>query len=196
MFSAAEAQVMTLFLIDGYNVLHALFRAEGVPQPEDGMGWEQARERLVDRLASFMAGTADRAIAVFDSKRSRLERSENASQNVEVYFGSFVHSADAVIERVAYRVREDETVVVVSSDLEVQQTVFSPTQGRFPVVRRSADQFVREIWEGARSIAEHAQRSAPLAHRVEDRLSENELRLLRRLREQLEREARSKGSAE
>lgn len=184
---------MALFLIDGYNVLHALLRAEGIPPPRDGLGWDHARERLIDRLASHMAGTRDRAVAVFDSRRARLERRQTASPNVEVYFGSLSRSADVIIERVAYRVRQDETVVVVSSDAVVQQTVFAPCQGRFPVVRQSSEQFVAEIYESARNIAREGRLGAAGFHRVEDRLSQEQLEKLRQLRDLLEREGGGSG---
>lgn len=178
---------MTLYLIDGYNVLHALLKAEGREGALIDQGLERERNRLIDRLASYMAGTSDRAVAVFDSKRSRLERSETASRNVEVYFGSLARSADAIIERVAYRLRRDETVVVVSSDYVVQQTVFSPAQGEFPVVRESAAQFVSDMMESARSVA-HTQAGPGSAQRVEDRLTPEVLERLRALRDDLQRE--------
>lgn len=176
---------MTLYIIDGYNVLHALMKSEGRGAEPARNDLERERERLLDQLTSYMAGTADRAIAVFDSKRARLERAETAAPNVEVYFGSFARSADSIIERVAYRLRQDETVVVISSDYVLQQTVFSPGQGRFPVVRESSAEFVSELMENARSIA--STKTGPGdSQRVEDRLDPETLQRLRGLRDDLE----------
>lgn len=176
---------MTLYIIDGYNVLHALMESRGRGEELTPIDLERERERLVDQVASYMAGTSDRAIAVFDSKRARLERSEAASRNVEVYFGSFSRSADTIIERVAYQLRRDETVIVVSSDYVLQQTVFSPSQGRFPVVRRSSAQFVAELQSNVRAIS--STKTGPgNAHRVEDRVASEMLERLRKLRHDLE----------
>ncbi len=176
---------MTVYLIDGYNVLYALLQAEGRGASRQSMDLERERSRLVDRLASHMAGTSHRAVVVFDSKRARLERVESASKNVEVYFGSFSRSADAIIERVAYRLRRDETVVVVSSDYVLQQTVFSPSQERFPVVRASSAQFVAEMMEAARFTAKTS--SGPgTAQRVEDRLPADVLGKMKALRDSLQ----------
>lgn len=176
---------MTLYIIDGYNVLHALMKSEGRGDGQALNDLERERQRLVDQLTSYMAGTADRAIAVFDSKRARLERAETVSRNVEVYFGSFARSADSIIERVAYRLREDETVIVISSDYVLQQTVFSPNQGRFPVVRQSSAQFVSDLRKTARTIA--STKTGPGdSQRVEDRLDPETLQRLRSLRDDLE----------
>ena len=50
---------------------------------------EEERTRLIDRIASYMGGTSDRAIIVFDSRVQTLQKVETATRNVDVFFGSF-----------------------------------------------------------------------------------------------------------
>jgi len=148
------------------------------------MDLERERERLVDRLASFMGGTNDRAIAVFDSRQARLERAQTVSPNVEVYFGSLRRSADTIIERAAYRLRRDETIVVVTSDYVLQQTVFSPGVGNHPVVRQSSAQFIAELRTDATNVTRRSVGPA-VERRVEDALAPGVAEHLRQLRDDL-----------
>ncbi|NLT34503.1 MAG: hypothetical protein GXX83_01190 [Gaiellales bacterium] len=174
---------MTVYLIDGYNLLHALVKAEN-RGAGPGMDLERERERLVDRLASFMGGTNDRAIAVFDSRQARLERAQTVSPNVEVYYGSLRRSADTIIERAAYRLRRDETIVVVTSDYVLQQTVFSPGVGNHPVVRQSSAQFIAELRTDATNVTRRSVGPA-VERRVEDALAPGVAEHLRQLRDDL-----------
>ena len=131
-----------VYLIDGYNVLHALRAAEGRPVPErlqEGQ-LEDERHHLVDRISSYMGGTNDRAIVVFDSQKASMQRAQSAARNVEVYFASFSRNADSIIEREAYAMRTAGTIVVVTSDYGLQKTVFLPN-----VTRRSSRQFVQDF---------------------------------------------------
>ena len=161
---ARGGRAVTVFLIDGYNVLHQLVghqptaeaaaasagiragpgtrlprpRKTALPVFDRGeLDLEDARKRLVDRIASYMGRTSDRAIVVFDSHAQMLQKQESATANVEVYFGSFSHSADSIIEREAFSASAGENVVVVSSDYQLQKTIFRPN-----VIRRSSRQFV------------------------------------------------------
>ena len=76
---------MTVYLIDGYNVLHELSGHTGV------LDLEEERTRLIDRIASFMGSTSDRAIIVFDSHSYELQKQESTAANVD-YFRSFSRS--------------------------------------------------------------------------------------------------------
>lgn len=90
----------TLYLFDGYNVLHA-----------SGIG---ERRELVDMLASFVALKGARGVVVFDGS------------GVDERFGSlevrFAPHADAVLERLAAEHRQRERVCLVSSDAAVRGT--------------------------------------------------------------------------
>lgn len=176
---------MTTYLIDGYNVLHALLRAEGREDAgrvdEGGLGDE--RDRLLARIASYMGGTSDRAIVVFDSHQASIQKTRSESPNVAVYFASFSRSADAIIERETYSLSREgqqaQAIVVVTSDYGLQKTIFLPN-----VTRRSSRQFIQDLQEHTKTIANRSN-CTTMGHRVEDRLDDQSLARLKALRDQL-----------
>jgi predicted RNA-binding protein with PIN domain len=90
----------TLYLFDGYNLLHA-------------GGFRDAGE-LVDRLADFVAVRGARGVVVFDGGGD-----ETALGPLEVRFAPH---ADALLERLAAEHRDREQVCLVSSDIAVRGT--------------------------------------------------------------------------
>jgi predicted RNA-binding protein with PIN domain len=219
---------MTVYLIDGYNVLHQFLgrnREEGrgrrsppgegrgntgrrrsarLPEggapeagavpvgalkvgspgeaPRGGAGepdLEDERRRLIDRIASYMGGSADRAIVVFDSQAHMLQKIESATANVEIYFGSFSRSADSIIEREVYDISAGKNVVVVSSDYQLQKTIFLPN-----VIRRSSRQFVADLQEHTKSIA-NTKNCITMGNKVEERVDPGTVDRLKALREEL-----------
>jgi predicted RNA-binding protein with PIN domain len=90
----------TLYLFDGYNLLHA--------------GSFGDREELVDTLASFVAGRGVRGVVVFDGAGE--ERSLGPLQV------RFTTHADDLLERLAAENRGSELVCIVSSDHAVRWT--------------------------------------------------------------------------
>jgi predicted RNA-binding protein with PIN domain len=90
----------TLYLFDGYNLLHA-------------GDFSDVRE-LVDALASFVALQGARGILVFDGGGDEVSRGP-----LEVRYGP---DADAVLERLAADHRGRERVCLVSSDAAVRGT--------------------------------------------------------------------------
>jgi len=176
---------MTVFLVDGYNVMHELRRSEG-RDPEETLApglLEDERTRLLDRIASFMGGTTDRAIVVFDSSNSSLQKGQSATGNVQVYFGSLDRSADAIIERVTYALSAAENVVVVTSDYGLQKTIFLRN-----VTRCSSRQFVSDLQHHTREVA-NSENCTRMVHRVEDRIDSESLESLRELRRRLEEDS-------
>jgi uncharacterized protein len=167
---------VTVYLIDGYNVLHQLLGHKQVEQKSD---LEDARKRLLDRIASYMGRSTDRAIVVFDSHTQALQKQQSATANMEVYFGSFSHSADSIIEREVFALSAGETVVVVSSDYQLQKTVF-----RANVIRRSSRQFVSDLQEETKRIA-IPQNCTTKSHRIEDRVDAQTADKLKALRDSL-----------
>jgi predicted RNA-binding protein with PIN domain len=90
----------TLYLFDGYNLLHAGdFRHAG---------------ELTDALASFVGSKGARGIVVFDGLGE--QRTLGA---LEV---RFAQHADSLLERLAAEHRDRERVVLVSSDAAVRGT--------------------------------------------------------------------------
>jgi predicted RNA-binding protein with PIN domain len=90
----------TLYLFDGYNLLHA----SGFSEPTE----------LRDALASWVAGKGARGVLVFDGHGS-----DAAYGPLEV---RYAEDADALIERLAAESRSLEQVCVVSSDAAVRGT--------------------------------------------------------------------------
>jgi predicted RNA-binding protein with PIN domain len=90
----------TLYLFDGYNLLHA-------------GGFEDARE-LRDTLASFVALRGARGVLVFDGVGVDETRGP-----LEV---RYAEHADTLLERLAAEQRGTEEVCLVSSDLTVRGT--------------------------------------------------------------------------
>lgn len=192
---------MTVYLIDGYNVLHQFIGHKQLPAgkgagsgkgpgssegaagsngvPGGGPDLEDARKRLLDRIASYMGRTSDRAVVVFDSHAQLLQKQESATANVEVYFGSFSHSADSIIEREVYALSAGQTVIVVSSDYQLQKTIFRPN-----VSRRSSRQFVSDLQEETKRIA-ISPNCTTMSHRIEDRVDVETVDKLKALRDSL-----------
>jgi predicted RNA-binding protein with PIN domain len=90
----------TLYLFDGYNLLHA--------------GSFTDRDELVDTLASFVAGRGARGVIVYDGVGD-----ERALGPLQVRFTAH---ADDLLERLAAENRGSERVCVVSSDHAVRWT--------------------------------------------------------------------------
>lgn len=107
----------TLYLFDGYNLLHA-------------SGFADARE-LTDKLASFVAERGARGVLVFDGSGEDMSYGP-----LEV---RFAEHADTVLERLAAEHRDTERVCLVSSDSAVRGT-----SGQ-EVAKLSSGTFVRDF---------------------------------------------------
>ena len=107
----------TLYLFDGYNLLHASSYADV--------------RQLIDRLASFVAQQGARGIVVFDGHGDDLDRGPLQVR--------FVSDADTLIERLAAEHRNSEQVCLVSSDLAVRGT------SGVEVRKLSSNTFLRDL---------------------------------------------------
>ena len=107
----------TLYLVDGYNLLHASPLA--------------SREELVDRLADFVALRGARGIVVFDGVGEDAEHGP-----LEVRFAD---QADRLLERLAAEHRGGERVCLVSSDRDIRQTAGQE------VGKRASKEFAAEL---------------------------------------------------
>jgi len=107
----------TLYLFDGYNLLHA-------------GGFADPRE-LRDTLASWVASRGARGVLVFDGVGEDETRGP-----LDV---RFVQHADSLIERLASENRTRERVCVVSTDATVRST-----SGRL-VQTRTSQTFLHEL---------------------------------------------------
>jgi len=113
----------TLYLFDGYNLLHAGDYAD--------VG------ELVDRLASFVALQGARGVVVFDGVGEDVERGP-----LQVRYAPH---ADTLLERLAAEHRARESVCLVSSDAAVRGT-----SGQ-EVRKLSSRTFLRDLSETSHS---------------------------------------------
>lgn len=90
----------TLYLFDGYNLLHA----GGFAEPQ----------ALVDRLAGFVAERGARGVVVFDGVGA--DASYGA---LEVRYAS---TADHLLERLAAEHRQSGEVILISTDRAIRDT--------------------------------------------------------------------------
>jgi len=132
----------TLYLFDGYNLLHAGSFAD-------------ARE-LVDQLASFVALRGARGVVVFDGVGEA-----QAHGPLEVRFAPH---ADAVLERLAADFRGRERVCLVSSDFAVRGT-----SGQ-EVTKVTSAMFVKELKPAGRQEERPHRLAERLDRATRDRL--------------------------
>jgi predicted RNA-binding protein with PIN domain len=135
----------TLYLVDGYNLLHAsAFRS---------------REELVDRLAGFVALRGARGIVVFDGVGEDARHGQ-----LEV---RFAEPADHLLERLAAEHRDGARVCLVSSDRDIRQTAGQE------VAKRAANDFAAELVSEprpARAGGRHSRIEDALDPEVRERL--------------------------
>ncbi len=120
----------TLYLFDGYNLLHA--------------GDFSGPAELVDALASFVALKGARGVVVFDG----------AGEDRDIGSLSIRHAAhaDDLLERLAAVNRRDEAVLVVTSDSAVRGTAGQEVR------KRGSRSFLADL--GAAEHHDHEQAGA------------------------------------
>jgi predicted RNA-binding protein with PIN domain len=106
----------TLYLFDGYNLLHA--------------GPYDEPAELVDVLASFVAVRGARGVVVFDGAGRDLEHGALAVR--------FAPNADTLLERLAVEHRARERVLLVTSDTTVAAAAGA-------VAKLSSQVFLRDL---------------------------------------------------
>jgi predicted RNA-binding protein with PIN domain len=121
----------TLYLFDGYNLMHA--------------GELTERRELVDVLAGWVAVRGARGVVVFDGVGE-----EATVGPLDVRFDEH---ADRLIERLAAEHRSKELVCVVSSDAAIRETA------GVGVRKRSSRGFLRDLERHALPPAPPASRS-------------------------------------
>ena len=162
-----------LYIVDGYNVLHALFR--GADKEEIFA----RREWLADRLASFAAVRGAQAVLVFDGHGPRSTSSVPIpGAAVEVCFSGGRFTADTLIARRIAEQPADVAVTVVSGDQEVQRAAT-----RAGVSRMTTQELAAELAESSGGQAlDSAQDSTRMLSRLEDKVDPETLRRLEEMR--------------
>jgi predicted RNA-binding protein with PIN domain len=164
----------TLYIVDGYNVLHALFRGAGKEEIFARRDW------LADRLASFAALRGARAVLVFDGHGPQSTSSVPfKGAPVEVCFAGGHFTADTLIARRIAGQPADMSVVVGSADQEVQRTA-----ARAGVSRMTPLELGAELGGGGETgqALDSASDSTRMPSRLEDKVDPETLRRLEDLR--------------
>jgi predicted RNA-binding protein with PIN domain len=120
-------------VVDGYNILHAWPDLARAMRTES---LEEARRRLITRLAEYRATTGNEVLVVFDAgRRSASSVDREMVEGVEVRYGSAHESADHVIERLMYEASRRGTVLemILATDDHLQRDLVRgmgvPTMG-------------------------------------------------------------------
>jgi predicted RNA-binding protein with PIN domain len=143
---------MERVIVDGYNVIHAW------PQLKRLLGdasLDAARDRLIDRLSVFgMVAGADVTV-VFDAHHSNVQtNSEEVVEGVRVVFTRKGHSADHVIERIAYDASQSGDMITVATSDRFQRDLVRGMGGA--VI--SAEELERRVVEAEREMGRSVQR--------------------------------------
>jgi predicted RNA-binding protein with PIN domain len=143
---------MERVIVDGYNVIHAW------PQLKRLMGdatLEAARDKLVERLSVFgMVGGLDVTV-VFDAHHSAARtNSEELIEGVRVVFTRKGHSADHVIERIAYDASQSGDAITVATSDRFQRDLVRGMGGA--VI--SALELERRVVEAEQELGRRVQR--------------------------------------
>ena len=109
---------MERVIVDGYNVIHAWVSLKRLLD----VSLEAARDKLVERLAVYGMVTGSDVTVVFDAHHSAARKnSEELVEGVRVVFTRKGHSADHVIERIAYAAGEAGDVITVATSDRMQR---------------------------------------------------------------------------
>jgi len=105
------------FLIDGYNLMHAVGLArQGLPAG----ALHRARTRFLDWLAEAGRGRSAILRVVFDAQTAPAPSPEADHRGVRVRF-AFGHTADDEIEELLTRESDPAHVIVVSNDARIRE---------------------------------------------------------------------------
>jgi predicted RNA-binding protein with PIN domain len=138
-------------VVDGYNVIHAWPELKALLRHS----LEDARDRLIDRMAVYAQVSGAEVTVVFDAHRTRaMANAETHVQGVRVVFTRRGHSADHAIERIAYSVAGDGDPLTVATSDRFQSDLVRGTGGA--VI--SAPELERRVVEAEKALARTVER--------------------------------------
>lgn len=159
-----------LLLIDGHNVVHAVERYRRVEKSQAMRG---AVDALINDLVNLAAGGGSEIIVVFDGREAGSSKA--VSRGLTVVYSPGNRSADAVIERLVFKLANERDITVCTADYAQQKVVLR--EG----VRRLFPSGLMDLMEEAIEEA-RPQRSVDRLLRVEDQLPEVVLEALDKMR--------------
>ncbi|OPZ43632.1 MAG: YacP-like NYN domain protein [Actinobacteria bacterium ADurb.BinA094] len=165
----------TLYIVDGYNVLHALFRGADREEIFARRDW------LVNELAGLTALHGARAVLVFDGSGPRSTSSRPIrGVPVEVVFAGGAFTADTLIARRIAGQAADTHVIVVSADQEVQRTASRAGVSR--MTPRELGEELAACHPRAGQALDSASHTGRMPQTLEDKVDSETLRRLEDLR--------------
>lgn len=168
------------YYIDGYNVIHH----STVLRPLLKHSFENARDALIDKAARFAIATGLQVKVVFDGRGRKMESAAPVLTvpGLEVLYSPGHLTADALIERIVYNSPDRRSIIVVSADRGIRTLCHT-----LNALVMDPDNFLASVREKdalTRSIIQNLQK--PDNHgRIEERLDEDTINKLRRLRDEL-----------
>ncbi|MGA8014602.1 MAG: NYN domain-containing protein [Candidatus Dormiibacterota bacterium] len=172
---------MTRLVVDGYNIVHAWPELAATLR---GDSLEEARRRLLVRLAEYRATTGNEVLVVFDARfRARGTPDREMVEGVEVRYGSAQESADHVIERLMYEASRRGRVLemVLATDDRLQRGLVAGMGVPTLSSRALRAEVERAEKERGGEVVRRAERSSAAA-RVENRISPEARRRLEEIR--------------
>lgn len=124
-------------IVDGYNIINSWASLKSISE----QSMEEAREKLIEILASYRAYKGLDIILVFDAHYVKGSREkEEMINNIKVVFTKEHQTADSYIEKMVYSLSKLNYVQVATSDWAEQQTVLASGG-----VRLSARELEKEV---------------------------------------------------
>ncbi len=144
---------MERLVVDGYNIIHAWPSLKRLL----GVSLEAARDKLIERLSVYGLVTGAEVTVVFDSHQSASRaNAEQLVEGVRVIFTRRGHSADQVIERIAYEATGAGGVVTVATSDHSQSDMVRGMGGA--VI--SATELERRVIDAEEELGRRVQRYA------------------------------------
>ena len=143
---------MERVIVDGYNVIHAWPQLKRILSDAS---LEAARDRLIDRLSVFAMVHGADVTVVFDAHHSAVRtNSEEVVEGVRVVFTRKGHSADHVIERIAYDASQSGDMITVATSDRFQRDLVRGMGGA--VI--SAEEFERRVVDAEQEMGRSVRR--------------------------------------
>lgn len=133
----ASRMALVRILVDGYSLLHHWSEvAPGKPRHS-----AVARQELIHALTRYRDASGTPVTVVFDGSSATPALDEvDSTSGVEILYSRAGQTADQVIERAAYRLKEYGEVLVVTDDSAERDTVMT-----FGAMASSCENFVRTV---------------------------------------------------
>jgi predicted RNA-binding protein with PIN domain len=167
---------MDILIVDGYNVINAWPELNKLKEINLG----QARERLIQWMASYAGFKGLEAIIVFDAYMAKGNDERHCEiSGVKVVFSQEGETADSVIEELAYDfIREKKgNIFVATGDWAEQLTILG--SGAFRV---SIRELQSDVFGAAQEISERHGKTAGNRRTLEGRLQRGTIQRLEEMR--------------